>query len=338
MNLTTQYLGLELKHPFMPGASPLAADLGCVRRLEDAGASAIVMNSLFEEQIVNEDFVAARYLVNHESLEEASLYLPRSDEFRLGPDAYLEQIRKIKAAVNIPVIASLNGTTPGGWIDFAWLIEEAGADALELNVYNLPTDLNQPGEQVEARLLEVVRMIKQDLDLPVAVKLSPFFSSLPNLCSRLSEMGADGLVLFNRFYQPDIDLETLEAKPALRLSDSSELLLRLRWTSVLAGQVKAKLAVSGGVHTADDAVKALLAGADVVQLVSALLQRGPEYLREVIEGATRWLTEHEYESLAQLRGSVSLHRCANPAVFERGNYMRVLHSWRQGSAPWTAGT
>jgi dihydroorotate dehydrogenase (fumarate) len=329
MDLSTTYLGFNLPHPIMPGASPLVDDLDMVRRLEDAGASAIVMHSLFEEQIVRDQVGTIHGLEAHEhAYAEALSFLPRPEEFALGPDQYLEQVRRIKAAVGVPVIGSLNGVTATGWLEQARLIEQAGADALELNVYYLATDPGESGEMVERRTLEIVREVKRAVRVPVAIKLSPFFSSVTYLAGRLDEMGADGLVLFNRFYQPDIDVETLEVRPTLRLSDSSELLLRLRWLAVLSGRVWASLAVSGGVHTSLDAVKAVMAGAHAVQVVSALLMRGPETIAILRREMARWLEEHEYESLAQMRGSMRLLSAPEPGAFERANYMRILQSWR----------
>lgn len=329
MDLSTTYLGLKLAHPFMPGASPLVDDLGMVKRLEDAGASAIVMHSVFEEQILREGLSTLEAIEGTaESYAEALSYFPKADEFRLGPDQYLEQIRKIKESVSIPVIASLNGSTPAGWIEYAKQIEQAGADALELNVYILATNPWETGETIEQRVLDIARAVKRAVKIPVAVKLSVFYSSLANFAKRLDEIGVDGLVLFNRFYQPDIDIENLEVVPTLHLSDSSELLLRLRWLAILHGNVKASLAVSGGVHTVTDAIKALMTGAQAVQMVSALLRNGPEYLKSIREGVVAWMQEHEYESVAQMIGSMSLQKCADPAAFERANYMRVLQSYR----------
>lgn len=336
MDLSTSYLGLELSHPIMPGASPLVDDLGTVRRLEDAGAAAIVMHSLFEEQLIEERMTRYRLDLNEHSYAEAQSYfrgiagfdLDVDADIALGPDQYLEQIRRIKSAVAVPVIASLNGTTPGGWTEYAGLIQQAGADALELNVYYVATNPLESAADVEERLLEIVSSVRRAVTIPLAVKLSPFFTSLANLATCLFDVGADGLVLFNRFYQPDLDLERLEAAPRLHLSDSSELLLRLRWVAILSGNVGMSLAVSGGVHTSRDALKAVMAGADGVQVVSALLQHGPEYLGVIREGMARWLEEHEYDSLRQLHRSMSLQRCPDPQAFERGNYVRILQSWR----------
>lgn len=329
MDLTTTYLGLTLAHPFMPGASPLVDDLDSVRRLEDAGASAIVMRSLFEEQIKREGGRTLHDVESHrDAFAEASSFLPAPDEFRLGPVAYLEQIHRIKKAVSVPLIASLNGVTASGWLDYAKQIEQAGADALELNVYYIATDIDEPADAVDRRTLDIVRAVRAAVKLPLAVKLSPFHSALSNFAREVERAGASGLVLFNRFYQPDIDVEALEAVPRLVLSDPSELLLRLRWLAVLSGQRDLDLACSGGVHAAEHAVKALMAGATVVQVVSALLKHGPAQLGEIRRGVEQWLEQHEYESLVQLRGSMNLARCPDPSAFERGNYMRVLQSWR----------
>jgi dihydroorotate dehydrogenase (fumarate) len=331
MDLTTTYLGLKLAHPLMPGASPLVDDLDTVRRLEDAGAAAIVMHSLFEEQVRGEYEIALREeeARSFVSLESGS-HFPPIDPFTLDPDRYLNQVRRIKASVAVPVIGSLNGTTPGGWVESARLIEQAGADALELNVYFLATDLEETGAEVETRVLDLVHTVRQAVRIPLAVKLSRFYSSFANLAVELDARGADGLVLFNRFYQPDIDIERLEAMPTLRLSEPGELLPRLRWTAILSGRVRASIAITGGVHSAHDAVKAIMAGAHAVQIVSALLRHGPDHLRVVKEGLVAWLQDHGYESVAQMRGSMGLQTCPDPAAYERANYLRVLTSWRPG--------
>ncbi len=329
VDLSTTYLGLRLPHPLMPGASPLVDDLETVRRLEEAGAAAIVMHSLFEEQIVQEQLATIHHMEVHaDSFAEALSYFPRPGEFALGSEQYLKQITRIKKAVHLPVIASLNGTTAGGWVEYARRMEEAGADALELNVYYLATDPEEPGATVEQRTLDILRAVKETVAIPVAVKLSPFYSSLAHLATELDVAGADGLILFNRFYQPDIDIEALEVTPRLELSQSSELLLRLRWLAILSDRVGSSLAVTGGVHTALDAIRAVMAGAHAVQMVSALLRRGPAYLRMVLTEMTTWMEEHGYTSLAQMRGSMSLARCPDPAAFERANYIRVLQGWR----------
>jgi dihydroorotate dehydrogenase (fumarate) len=329
MDLSVSYLGLSLSNPFMPGASPLVDNLDTVKRLEDAGAAAIVMHSLFEEQVLQEQLATIHHMEVHaESFAEATSYFPRLSEFALGPDQYLTHIERIKKTVRIPVIASLNGITSGGWVDYARRMQEAGADALELNVYYLATDATEPGSAVERRTLDILRAVKQTVTVPVAVKLSPYISSMAHFAAELDRAGADGLVLFNRFYQPEIDIEQLEVIPRLELSTSSELLLRLRWLAVLRDRVSASLAVSGGVHTATDAIKAIMAGADAVQMVSALLRHGPDHLRTVRRDLETWMEAHEYTSLAQMRGCMSHARSPDPAAFERANYIRVLQGWR----------
>jgi dihydroorotate dehydrogenase (fumarate) len=310
MQLTTRYLGLELAHPFMPGSSPLADTLDSVRQLEDAGASAIVMRSLFEEQILQERF--------------------GSSGFTFGPDRYLEQLRRIKAHVSVPVIASINGTTTEGWLKYARLLQRAQADALELNFYHLATDPGEDAASVEARLLDIVAVLKESIAIPLAVKLSPFYSSLPNLAARLDTIGAQGLVLFNRFYQADIDPDELDTVPLLHLSTSDELLLRLRWLAILSASYRGSLAITGGVHKPIDAVKAIMAGADAVQLVSALLKNGVQQLAAVRDGFARWGDEHGYESIDQIRNSMSLAHSMHPRTSERRNYLRILQSWKTG--------
>jgi dihydroorotate dehydrogenase (fumarate) len=329
MDLSTTYLGFTLPHPLMPGASPLADDLGVVRRLEDAGAAAIVMRSLFEEQIVSEQLAAFRHTEKHAgSFAEALSYFPDTNVFALGPDEYLEKIHGIKEAVDVPVIASLNGATLGGWLDFSKRMQEAGADALELNVYYVATDPEETSARVESRVVEMVGALKAALTVPVAVKLSPFYSALGHFARELDQAGADGIVLFNRFYQPDIDVEALEVERRLHLSEPSELLLRLHWLAILSGRVEVSLAATGGVHSALDAIKAVMCGAHAVQMVSALLRHGPELLRQIRDGMAVWLEEHEYDSLAQMQGSMGLQRCPDPQAYERTNYMELLQSWR----------
>jgi dihydroorotate dehydrogenase (fumarate) len=339
MDLSTTYLGLKLKSPLMPGASPLVDDLDTVKRLEDAGAAAIVMHSLFEEQVVGEQ-LASIYAMEMfaDSYAEATSYFPKHEEFALTPDAYLDQIRKIKQNVSIPVIASLNGTTAGGWLRYASLIEEAGADALELNVYHVSTDPTETGRAVEARVLEVLGAVKGSVDIPIAVKLSPYYSALPSFAAELEFAGANGLVLFNRFYQPDIDPVALEAIPKLVYSDSSELLLRLRWLGILSPHFAGSLACSGGVHTASDAIKAIMAGAHAVQVVSALLKNGVGFLHILQRELIRWMELNEYASVRQMQGSMNHRRSPDPAAFERANYMRVLQSWRSGNGNGKSGS
>ena len=329
MDLKTKYLGLELKHPFMPGASPLADELDSVRRLEDAGAAAITMRSLFEEQIEAEQLATAAFMDEPaNSFAEATSYLPAPSDFALGPDEYLNQVRSIREAVEVPVIASLNGTHSGRWLEYATLIEEAGATALEVNLYELVTDAKLTAAWVEDSGVAMISELARRVEIPFGVKLSPYYSALPNFAARLEEAGAAGLVLFNRFYQADIDIEELEALRTLHLSDSSELLLRLRWLAILSSRLECSLAVSGGVHAPEDAVKAVMCGADSIQMVSALLKHGPQRLTQVRDGFRNWLVDHEYESLEQMRGSMNLSRSPDPAAFERANYMQILQSWR----------
>ena len=328
MDLTTDYLGFKLPHPFMPGASPMADTIDGVRRLEDAGAAAIVMRSLFEEQLLQEQLLTHRYTDFHrDTFPEASSFLPEPELFHLGPETYLEQIRKIRAAVKVPVIASLNGITTASWVEHATLIEQAGASALELNVFAIGADPGEKASDLEMRMVELLRAIKTRVKIPIAVKLSPFFSSLSNMATQLDRAGASGLVLFNRLFQPELDIEALEVKRVLHLSDSSELPLRLRWLGVLSSQVNCSLAASGGVHTVADAVKALMTGADVVQVVSLLLKKGPKEITALRDGLTQWLEEHKYESLGQLRGSMNYENSPDPSAFLRANYMMMLQSW-----------
>ena len=328
-DLSTRYLGLNLKGPLVPSASPLCRDLSKLRQMEDSGASAVVLHSLFEEQIDAEENAWHSAVEGPaDTFAEATSYFPRADEYQLGPDKYLEQVRRIREAVKVPVIASLNGTTAAGWLRYARLLVEAGAQALELNVYYVATNPDETSDAVEQRVVDVLTNVKQAVSVPVAVKLSPFYSSFARLARRLDDAGADGLVVFNRFYQPDIDVEQLEVVPKLALSSPHELLPRLRWLAILSGRVRASLAVTGGVHDAQGALKAVMAGAHAVQMVSALLREGPEVLRRVRDALEQWLVEHEYESLRQAQGSMSLERCPDPSAFERGNYMRVLQSWR----------
>ncbi len=329
MNLTTKYLGLTLENPLVVGASPFCDNTAVARQLQDAGAAAIVMRSLFEEQIDAEQ----EALVHHvetpaESTAEATSYFPAFSEYQLTPDHYLRQIEHLKASLTIPVIASLNGCRPGGWTDYAQRFEAAGADAMELNLYQLVTDRAVRGDQIEADMLETVASVVQSVKIPVSVKLSPFHTSPANFAAELEGVGAKGVVIFNRFYQPDFNIDELEVQPLLRLSDPSELLLRLRWLAILSPHVKGSLAVSGGVHATEDIVKSLLAGAHAVQLVSVLLRNGPRILSTLVSGLTHWMTERGYENIDQLRGALNLAHCPDPAAFERANYIRILQSWR----------
>ena len=329
MDLSINYLGYDLPHPFIAGASPLSEDIDSARRLEDAGAAAIVLPSLFEEQVDHERHHTVHHLEAHDhAFGEALSYLPEPDDLRLGPENYLDHLSRVRGSVGIPVIASLNGVTDTGWLNYAKLLEEAGADALELNVYFVATDDGEDGAVAEQKVLDVTWRVKSAVNIPIAVKLSPYFSSLANLARRLVETGADGLVLFNRFFHPDIDIEEIEIRPALKLSDPTELPLRLAWLGILSGRINASLAVSGGVHGVEDAIKAIMSGADAVQLVSALLQHGPEHIASMRDELESWLEDHEYESLAQMKGSMNLARCPDPAAYERTNYMRMLQGWR----------
>jgi dihydroorotate dehydrogenase (fumarate) len=331
MDLSTTYLGLELPHPLIPGAGPMSDDLATVRRLEDAGAAAIVMRSLFEEQIALEEATTFAVTEAHgHSHGEAGSYFPSPDAFALGPDEYLEQLHRIRRAVGVPVIASLNGVTPGGWLRYASLLEEAGATALELNVYTLATDAAEDARTVEDRTIEMVRQVRSSVRIPVAVKLSPFYTAFANFAHRLDEAGPAGLVLFNRFWQPGIDVEQLEVRRELHLSDSSELPLRLRWLAILSGKVRATLAVTGGVHTVLDVIQSVMAGAHAVQMVSALLHHGPEHLAVLRRALAEWLEEHEYGSLREMQGSMSMRTSPDPEAYERANYMLMLQSWKPG--------
>jgi dihydroorotate dehydrogenase (fumarate) len=329
MDLSTRYLGLELENPFVVGASPLADDIDNARRMEDAGASAIVMRSLFEEQIVREQMAAFLHTDTHgESFAEALSYFPTPSSFVFGPEEYLEHLRRLKEALQIPVIASLNGTSPGGWMDYPPLMEKMGADAIEVNLYPLALDPEVTGQALEEASLQAVREVRGSVRIPVAVKLSPFYSSLANFAQRLDAVGVNGLVLFNRFYQPDIDMENLQVKETLQLSSPPELRLRLRWIAALAGKVGASLAVTGGVHSGADVLKSVMAGADAVQMVSALLRHGPVRLKGIRAELEQWMSQNEWTSLKQMKGNMSLTRCPDPAVYERANYMLILQSWR----------
>ena len=326
--LSTRYLGLDLRTPLVASSSPLTGDLAGLRRLEDAGASAVVLPSLFEEQLTAESLQIDRLLeTGAETFGEALGYFPALDDYNTGPDHYLELVQKAKEVLDVPVIASLNGTTPGGWLEHARWLEEAGADALELNLYAVAADPEETAWSLETRLREVVVAVRRELAIPIAVKLSPFFTALAHTARELVGAGADGLVLFNRFYQPDLDLETLEVLPRLVLSSSDELRLPLRWIALLRGQVKASLAATSGIHTRDDVLKALFAGADVAMLASALLRWGPEHLGRLEKELVEWLAAREYESVEQLKGSLSQRSVADPAAFERANYVRTLKSW-----------
>lgn len=329
MDLTTTYMGLRLKNPLVPSASPLSKELGNIKRMEDAGASAIVMYSLFEEQLAHEQRELDHFLTQGtESYQEAMSYFPAIAEYNFGPDEYLEHIRGAKEATGIPIIGSLNGVSAGGWLEYAKKIEEAGADGLELNVYYIPTSPNYKSEEIESIYVEDLRRVKNAVKIPVAMKLSPYFSTMAAMAKKLDDAGADALVMFNRFYQPDFDLEKLEVVPAVNLSTSSEGRLPLRWIAILHGHIKASMAATTGVHTHLDALKMLMAGADVAMMCSALLHHGPQHIATVLGGLQQWMEEKEYASVAQLKGSMSQRSVAEPAAFERANYMKALNSWR----------
>jgi dihydroorotate dehydrogenase (fumarate) len=324
---------MELKHPIMPSASPLSRSTDTIRRLEDNGAAAVVMHSLFEEQIALESEQLDHYLSYFtDAFAEALTWYPEQKDYRVGPEEYLENIRKAKEAVDIPIIGSLNGISTGGWITYAEEIEQAGADALELNVYYIPTDPEMGSGDVEQLTVDVLHAVKGSISIPVAVKLNPYYSSLPHLAQRLVKAGADGLVLFNRFYQPELDLETFEVVPSLTLSTSEELRLPLRWVAILYGRVPVDLAITTGVHTHVDVVKGVMAGAQVTMMASELLQNGVERIQAILDDTVAWMREHEYESVAQMQGSMSQQNVADPAAFERANYMKVLQSWRPDPA------
>jgi dihydroorotate dehydrogenase (fumarate) len=336
VDLRTTYLGLELENPLVPSASTLSSRIDTLKRLQDAGAAAVVMQSLFEEQIEHDEAQTNRVLeTGVDSFSEMGSLFPDLEEYNTGPDEYLRHLEASKRELSIPVIGSLNGISDGGWTRYAKLIEDAGADALELNVYLIAADPDETGEQVERRYLDLVGTVKESVSLPIAVKIGPYFSSVANMARRLIAAGADGLVLFNRFVQPDIDLDTLEVEQTLHLSTSEELLLGLRWIAILRGQLDASLASTTGVHTAEDAVKVLLAGADVAMMASALFRNGPEHLSTMREGISAWLEAHEYASLEQMKGSVSEQNVKDPVAFSRSNYMRMLvdytspYDWRE---------
>ena len=325
MDITTNYLGLKLRSPLVVSASPLSEDIDNIKRMEDAGAAAVVLYSLFEEQLRQDRLELHRNLeANTESFAEALSYFPEPDDFRLGPEEYLKHIAAAKKSTRIPIIASLNGSSPGGWTEYAKQIQQAGADALELNIYYIPVDMDLTGTEVEMTYLDILKAVKSEVSIPVAVKLSPFFSNFANMAKRLDQAGANGLVLFNRFYQPDIELETLEIKPNILLSTPMAARVPLRWVALLHGKLKASLAATSGIHRASDALKMLMAGADVTMLCSVLLRHGIPQITAIERDLTSWMTEHEYESVAQLKGSLSQKNCPEPGAFERAQYMKAL--------------
>lgn len=329
MSITTEYLGLKLKSPIIPSAGPLSHEIENIKLMEDAGAGAVVLYSLFEEQIEHDALELHHHTsVHSESFAEATSYLPEPFDYKLGPDEYLDHIRKAKQAVDIPIIASLNGKSEGGWIDYAKKIEQAGADALELNIYRLATDMITPSFDIEKSYIEIVKSVKMNINIPVAVKMHPFFTSVSNMADNLDKNGADGLVLFNRFYQPDIDLEKLEVVPNVLLTTPMEMRLPLRWIAILYGRVDADLAATSGVYTEEDIIKMTMAGAKVTQMLSALLKFGIGHIADVISKLQFWMEANEYESLDQMRGSMSYRSVSDPAKLERSNYMRALNTYK----------
>ncbi len=328
IDLTTHYLGLDLSNPLVASSSPLSKKVDTVKKMEDAGIAAVVMYSLFEEQITHESKALDHFLERGtNSFAEAVTYFPDLEHYNIGPEEYLDLIQKIKKSVSIPIIGSLNGISSGGWVDYAKKIEQAGADALELNMYYLPTETDLTGVEMENTYVDLVKDIKRQLHIPLSVKLSPYFSALPNMAHRLVQAGASGLVMFNRFYQPDFDIETLDVVPSLQLSTSADLRVPLRWTALLYGKLKADLAVTGGVHTVEDVVKSVMAGANVTMLASELLDKGTRRITELNSQLLDWCARHEYQSVNQMRGSMSQKNVAEPAAFERANYMKALTSF-----------
>jgi dihydroorotate dehydrogenase (fumarate) len=334
IDLSTQYLGLTLKNPLVVSASPLGQHIDNIRRMEDAGASAVVLQSLFEEQLTLESRELDRFLSEGtESFAEALSYFPDMNDYRLGPEGYLQHIQQAKAAVRIPIIASLNGVSAGGWTKYAKDMEEAGADALELNIYYVATHPDMTGSDVEQMYIDLVSQVKATARIPVAVKLGSYFTSVANLAQKLDAARADALVLFNRFYQPDFDLENLEVVPNLTLSTPYELLLRLHWVAILYGHIRADLAITGGVHSAHDVLKAMMAGAKVAMMTSVLLKEGIDHLKTIHTDLLNWMEEHEYDSIRQMQGSLSQQKVAEPAAFVRANYMKVLSSYAVRTPP-----
>jgi dihydroorotate dehydrogenase (fumarate) len=327
IDLSTTYLGLQIRTPLVASASPLSQEIDGIRRLEDAGASAVVLYSLFEEQLQQESFELEHHLAQGtNSFAEAASFFPQPDEFRTGPEGYLNHIYRAKSAVSVPIIASLNGATLGGWSKYAKHIEQAGADAIECNIYFIPTDPEVSSAAVEQAYIDILREVKIAVKIPVAIKLSPFFSNMANMAKRLEEAGADALVLFNRFYQPDINLDELEIQPNVLLSTPQALRLPLTWIGILYGRIRASLAATSGVHGPEDVVKLLMVGADVTMLCSALLKNGINHLHHIEEGLLEWMEKHEYESVQQMKGSMSQIRCPNPSAFERAQYMKAVKS------------
>jgi dihydroorotate dehydrogenase (fumarate) len=329
MDLTTKYLGMTLRNPLIVSASPLSEDVANIKKMEDAGAAAVVLHSLFEEQLVKESEELEEALVHGaESSAEATSFFPKASEYKLGPEEYLKHIGDAKKAVDIPVIASLNGSSTGGWTDYAKQIQQAGANALELNIYNIPTDMELAGAKVEQTYVDILKAVRAAVTIPVAVKLSPFFSNMANMAKRFDDAGANALVLFNRFYQPDIDLEELEVKPDILLSTPFAMRLPLTWVAILHGRIKADLAATSGIHSAEDVLKMLMAGANATLLCSSLLRYGIDRVRVIEKAMREWMEKHEYESVKQMQGSLSQIKCADPAAFERAQYMRALAGYK----------
>lgn len=332
VDLSTNYLGMKLASPVVASSSPLCKDVGTIARMEEAGVGAVVLHSLFEEQIDAESTHLDRMLSSGIATAEAQNYFPDMTSYNVGPEGYLEHIRKVKAAVKLPVLASLNGVSLGGWLRYAKLMQEAGADGLELNLYDIPSDPELPGAVVEQRYVDIVSEIKRSITIPLAVKIGPYFSSIPDMARKLSEAGAKGIVIFNRFYQPDYDLENLSVVSSLELSTPQELLLRLHWAAILFDNIEADLAITGGVHTAEHVVKCMMAGARIACTTSALLMHGVQYIRRLNLDLAEWLERHEYESIAQMQGAMSARKVTDPTAFERANYMRVLGSYTLAGA------
>lgn len=334
MNLTTTYLGLTLRSPLVPAAAaPLSEDIDNIRRMEDAGAGAVVLHSLFEEQLIREKFELHHHLTyGTESFAESLTYFPEPEEFHVGPELYLEHIRQAKESVSIPIIASLNGYTPGGWVEYAQMMQQAGADAIELNVYYVPTEMNLSGAEVEQNYINILRDVKSEVTIPVAMKLSPFFSNMANMAKRLDDAGANALVLFNRFYQPDIDLDHLEVYPHLILSTPQAARLPMRWIAILYGRLRADLAATGGIQKGQDALKMLMVGAKITQLCSVLLRHGIGHIQVLETEMRRWMEEHEYESVEQMQGSMSQIYCPDASAFERAQYMKAIQSFESDAA------
>ncbi|MDJ0601167.1 MAG: dihydroorotate dehydrogenase-like protein [Crocosphaera sp.] len=341
MDLTTTYMGMTLKSPLVVGScAPLTEEIDNIKRMEDSGAAAVVLHSFFEEQLRQEQLELHHHLTyGTESFAEALTYFPEPEIFHVGSDEYLNHIRTSKEMVNIPIIASINGSTLGGWLDYSQQIEQAGADALELNIYYVPTDLDIPGGEIEQNYLDILKAVKSEINIPVAIKLSPYFSNMANMAKRLEETGADGLVLFNRFYQPDIDLNNLEVYPNVLLSTPQAMRLPMRWIAILYGKIEADLAATSGIHHSSDVIKMVMAGAKITQVVSALLRHGIHYLGTLEEGIRNWMEENEYESIQQMQGSLSQLHCPDPAAFERSQYMKALQTyapiWRSLQEPAT---